>query len=192
MGRLRFVVSAAAAAVLLVMGMGAPASAHTSLIDVDPDDGATVASGDTVTLTFSEDLLAIGAEAGLTDSAGVVTALEVTFPTAASAQVLLPSMAAGDVSLAWRVVATDGHPIEGTLTFAAQAPVAPTQGASGGPSATPSATQAPTPAATVTPPTGAAGEGDDNRSGVPLALWIALFATVLASSTAILASKRRQ
>ncbi len=178
---------------LFVIGVATPASAHTQLIGVDPVEGSTVAADTAVTVTFSGALLEIGAEATVTDAAGVATKLEVTFPTASSAQVVLPSMAAGDVTLAWRVVAGDGHPVEGTIAYVADAPAQPS--ASSAPTATasavvpPSASDTPTAVApSAAPP---AVESESSRSN-SIPLVIAIFAAVLASSFAIIASKRRR
>lgn len=176
---------------LIAMGVAAPASAHTQLVGVDPAEGTTVTAGESVTLTFSEDLLTIGAEASVTDSAGVATALEVTFPTPAAAQVVLPDMAAGDVSLAWRIVATDGHPIEGSLGFAVEGSDTPTAGTTVSPrAATPSPSS--TPPATATADPSASGDKGDGEGGFPVVLVIALVASLLTSAAAILVSKRRR
>lgn len=180
-----------------------PASAHTSLVGVDPAEGATVAAGGSITLTFSEALLTIGAEATVTDSAGVVTTLDVTFPTPTSAQVVLPAVSGGKLTLAWRVVAGDGHPVEGTLAYVADAaanapakpPVSPSASATTGPTASAGAAPSPTASATPTSATQSAAPSA-NQSGSSgfnnPALWIAIFAAILASSVAIIAAKRRR
>lgn len=190
------------AGLLFTIGVAVPASAHTQLIGVDPAEGATVAADGTVTLTFSEDLLAIGAEATVTDSAGVATKLEVRFPTPSSAQVVLPSMAGGNLTLAWRVVAGDGHPVEGTLAYVADAPAQPSPPpASATPSATASAAVTPSTAVSASPgdpspgdpsPSAVApGEEGDSSGFTSVALWIAIFGAVFVSSVAIVAAKRR-
>lgn len=172
------------------------ASAHTDLIGVDPGEGSTVAEGSTVTLTFSEAVLTIGAEATVTDAAGTVTALTVTFPTEASWQVALPALAEGAVTLAWRVVADDGHPIEGSLAFVAAAPVAPTS--SSAPTPTPAPTQSSTPSPSATPlviapaPSADAQPSGSSGGGLPVALWVAIGAALLATSAAIIAAKRKR
>lgn len=183
----------------LAMAPAAPASAHTSLVGIDPAEGATVAAGGSITLTFSEALLTIGAEATVTDAAGAVTKLDVTFPTTTSAQVTLPSVSGGNLTLAWRVVAGDGHPVEGTLSYVADAPAgppaSPSASAAVGPTA--SAEVAPSLAASASPhPATASAAPSANQSGPSgfnnPALWIAIFAAILASSIAIIAAKRRR
>lgn len=96
----------------------APASAHAGLIDSDPADGARLDGAPRqVTLSFNEDIQrpayvvvrAAGEEvvSGEADVAGPrVTA---TVPADA---------AAGEWSVAFRVVSTDGHPVTGELGFA--------------------------------------------------------------------------
>lgn len=175
--------------------VGAPASAHTQLIGVDPAEGATVAMGDAVTLSFSEDLLSIGAGATVTDAAGEVTTLDVTFPTPASAQVIMPVVPGGALTLAWRVVAGDGHPVEGTIAYVADAP-APTSESptpataaetepSAAASASPDATAA---AASPTPP----GDQGASNNGAQIAVAAALFAALLASGFGVFVRRRRR
>jgi len=197
MKRLSAVLTAVVAGLLLTLAVAAPASAHTSLIDVTPGEESTVKAGDAVTLTFSEDLLTIGAEATATDSEGTVTALEVTFPMPSSVRVMLPDLAGGSVLIAWRVVANDGHPIEGALTFIAEAPttsqaadsadpVAASEQASSVPVAPPS-TATPTAEPGDTPSADATTE----NSGPPVALWIAIGAALLAFGAVMLARNKR-
>ncbi len=110
-------VLAAAAAVVLA---AVPASAHTSLIDVQPGEGGTVQEGTTVSLTFSDALLDLGTEISVTDSSGDPVSLDVQRPDPATVAATLPALAAGPVKVSWRVVAGDGHPIEGTLSYVAE------------------------------------------------------------------------
>jgi len=187
-----------AAGLLFAIGPAVPASAHTSLVGIDPAEGSTVAAGGAITLSFSETLLTIGAEVTVTDASGAATKLDVTFPTTASAHVVLPSMSAGNLTLAWRVVASDGHPVEGTLAYVADAPAKTT------PSPSASAAPSPTASAGVLPPTASAPPSSATPSATPsanqagssgfnnVALWIAIFAAILASSIAIIAAKRRR
>jgi methionine-rich copper-binding protein CopC len=186
------------AGVILAMGAAVPASAHTSLVGIDPAEGSTVAAGAAITLSFSETLLTIGAEVTVTDASGAATKLDVTFPTTTSARVVLPSMSAGNLGLAWRVVAGDGHPVEGTLAYVADAP------AKTSPPSSVSATPGPTKSAGAVPPAASAPPSSATPSAAPsanpsgssgfnnVALWIAIFAAILASSIAIIAAKRRR
>lgn len=175
---------------LFVIGVATPASAHTQLIGVDPGEGSAVSGDSAVTLTFSGDLLAIGAEATVTDSAGAATTLEVTFPTPSSARVMLPAMAGGDLALAWRVVAGDGHPVEGTLSYVGDAPAQTPVSSIPSPAASAAVTNEPTASATPSAATSAANDGSSGSTNI--ALVIAIFAAVLASSVAIIAANRRR
>lgn len=194
MKRLSVVLTAFTASLLLTLAVAAPASAHTSLIDVTPGEGSTVTEGDTVTLTFSEDLLTIGAEATVTDSTGTASSLEVSFPVPSSAQVVLPDLAGGAVLVAWRVVANDGHPVEGALTLVAEASATPpATSAATAPTPAPGAPAAATLGATPTPevdesPSAEAGTGSN---GVPVAIWVAVAAAFLAFGAFMLARNRR-
>lgn len=176
------------------MGVAAPASAHTQLVGVDPAEGTTVAADTAVTLTFSGDLLDIGAEATVTDAAGVVTTLAVSFPTASSARVTLPVMARGDLAFAWRVVAGDGHPVEGSLAYVADAPANTAPSSALSPATSPEVTAAPaeldSPDAVTTSEDPAA-TADDSSGSNNVALWVAIFGAVFVSSAAIIAAKRR-
>lgn len=142
-------------AVVATLLVAAPAHAHTSLIDVSPADGARVDIGQEVTLTFSDPLLTIGAEAIFTDAAGAATALEVDQSVPEAVTVELPADAAvGAGELGWRVVAEDGHPITGTLAYEVAA--AASEVAS--PSPSPAPDGAPSPSGTPEPVAGDASE----------------------------------
>ena len=184
---------------LFAIGVATPASAHTQLIGVDPADGATVGEGTPVTLTFSEDLLTIGAEFTVTDGLGTATKLDATFPTAASVHVVLPGLAPGTATLAWRVVAGDGHPVEGAVAYVSDAETVmpPSKPASAVPSPTASPVASASPAATASPdavsPSAQPSAAQGDSSGFnKVALWVAIFAAVLASSVAMIAAKRRR
>lgn len=187
------------AGLLVAIGIAIPASAHTQLIGVDPADGATVGEGTAVTLTFSEDLLTIGAEFIITDGLGAATKLDAKYPTAASVQVVLPGLAPGTATLAWRVVAGDGHPVEGSVAYVSDAEtvIPPSNPASAAANPTASPSVSASPGATASPdavspsaePSAAKGDSSGFNN---VALWVAIFAAVLASSVAIIAAKRRR
>ncbi|MCB2412735.1 copper resistance protein CopC, partial [Demequina sp. TTPB684] len=107
----------AVASAAVVMVAAVPAAAHTSLIDVQPAEGETVAEGTTVALTFSEALLELGTEMIVTDATGESFSLVVERPQPEVVAAELPALAAGPVTVSWRVVAGDGHPIEGSLAY---------------------------------------------------------------------------
>ncbi|GAA1089303.1 copper resistance CopC family protein [Nocardiopsis metallicus] len=107
-----------AAALLLAP---APAFAHDVLIGSDPEDGAALDTvPEEVVLTFNNSPLAGGSG----------SAIVVTGPDGAEKQEgdlefdgtdvsvdLAPLSEAGEYSIAYRVVSSDGHPIQDTLTF---------------------------------------------------------------------------
>ncbi|WP_106508050.1 copper resistance CopC family protein [Brachybacterium timonense] len=111
------VLAALAAAVLVLASLPA-AHAHDTLISSDPADGAQLdSSPDAITLTYSADILDVTPVVRITDANGD-SAQEIT-PSidgpVATAELTEP-LAAGEYTVQWRVVSSDGHPIEGTFT----------------------------------------------------------------------------
>ena len=110
---------------------GAPAWAHDELIGSDPAVGAQVdALPAEITLTFSGVLLdEPGAtDVVVTDAAGTdLTSGDPVIDGTRLTQQLSGS-AAGEVTVIWRVVSSDGHPVSDQFTFtvAGDAAVAPT------------------------------------------------------------------
>jgi hypothetical protein len=183
----------ATAAVLMVAA--SPASAHTSLIDVQPGEGETVSEGTTVSLTFSEALLELGTEMIATDASGESFPLVVERPDPAMVAAQLPALAQGSVTVSWRVVAGDGHPIEGTLGYVADAAAdADDGGEVPSPGATASSSE-PTPSPTATEPSASAvpeqGETSEG-SGLNWGLWIAIAAAIFAATAVATVAKRRR
>lgn len=100
-----------------LFGSAAPASAHDQLIDsVVEESGAGEATA--LRLTFSNNVLEVGTEMLVTDEAGndatggsaQVSGRDVTVPLNAP----LPD---GSYRAVWRVVSSDGHPIDGGFSF---------------------------------------------------------------------------
>lgn len=138
----RRILAAAAAAVALTAGSlllaAAPASAHDELLSTDPAaDSSVEALPEQLTLTFSGQLLgeAGASEVQATDAAG--TALTDGAPIVTDNVITQPltGTASGAVTVLWRTVSSDGHPISGEFTFTVTAAPSPT--ASESPSATP-------------------------------------------------------
>lgn len=104
---------------LLLVGSG-PASAHASLVESDPEDGATLEAAPlAVTFTFSENIgtpayVAVTAPNGSNVDVSDVRALdkEVTATVAEVGQ-------KGRYTVSYRVVSADGHPVEGTIHYSA-------------------------------------------------------------------------
>ncbi|GAA4362939.1 copper resistance CopC family protein [Nocardioides caricicola] len=146
MARIRRLIMLIAVITLGAALSAAPASAHTDLTGSDPDDGARLTSPPAaITLTFTEDmsprLATVTLQVGTTD-AGEMDVRQGETTNALVAEVPLDRILAGGSPQTWtvsyRVTSTDGHPVEGTLTFQAptpaQLPAAPTPTPSSEPS----------------------------------------------------------
>lgn len=150
----------------LLWGSAAPASAHDQLVSTEPADGATVASApSTVTATFNSDLIDLSQDMIVTTPDGTrLTGLDVTVSGPQVSAQLPDDLGPGDYTVAWRVVSSDGHPIEGRYGFTV---------AGGGPAPTRSApvvaTAAPTPVAGTVP----------SAPSVPAPVWAAAAAVVV-------------
>ncbi|MDN4472449.1 copper resistance CopC family protein [Demequina zhanjiangensis] len=95
---------------------GTAASAHTSLSSTDPEQGAEVSDLEQVTLTFTGAVLDLGTTLVLVQGEERVE-LEPTFPTETTVVADVPELASGAWSLMYRIVAEDGHPLEGQVDF---------------------------------------------------------------------------
>lgn len=120
--------------------LSSPASAHTDLASSNPPSGSTLrAVPDRVSLTFTEEVSTQFSQLTLTVR-GETLALT---PDAESAQTLSAAVnpnhfsarskgATASWTLAYRVVAVDGHPIEGRVRFSAPLePLSPSHGRTG-------------------------------------------------------------
>ena len=110
---------AVVAALALVALAGAPAVAHTELISSSPADGTTLSGPpQRVTLTFGEDLLPSGDQLVARDAQGTAVDLGPSRVDGAELSAAWPQSAdSGTYSVAYRAVASDGHPLEGRVTF---------------------------------------------------------------------------
>ncbi|MGW6172640.1 copper resistance CopC family protein [Arthrobacter sp. NPDC055138] len=112
----------------LALALARPAAAHDELISSTPENGAVLDTPPTeVSLKFSANVMDIGATTQVLDGEGTDWAAGA--PVLSGSQVSIPlrdGMPDGDYQLGWRVVSSDGHPIEGTLKFtvAAASPAA--------------------------------------------------------------------
>ncbi|MBD7950703.1 copper resistance CopC family protein [Oerskovia rustica] len=181
-----------AATLLLGIGGAAPAQAHDRIVSTDPADGAQLdAAPAALTMTFSTEPLAVEPQVVVTDAAGTVVAQGSPTIEGTSATFPWPAELTGDTyTIAWRVVSSDGHPIEGTFSFAVAAapepaaPVATDEPAVVTPSATEDTTEATTAAASDA-------TDDEARSIVPLLVGLAVLAAA-AVVVAVLIVRRRQ
>lgn len=151
--------------VFAVLVSASPARAHDELLGSDPGAGTTVDSLPAeLRLTFSG---AIAADAGasevqVTDAEG--TSLTDGEPTAQDNVLSQPlsGEASGAVTVLWKVVSSDGHPISGEFSFTVGGAPAPTETASPAPTETtaPSETVEPTQSAPPSVPADEAGSAD--------------------------------
>ncbi|MEV4400352.1 copper resistance CopC family protein [Nonomuraea sp. NPDC049607] len=133
-------------AALFVLGTATPALAHDSLKTSDPAKGAKVEALDEVRLEFTAKVrmpfvIVRGAgeavfQEGKPELDGAVVRQSVKGP--------LPD---GKYTIAYRVVSSDGHPLEGEIPFTVEGAPAPSPSASATDASTDSSTAAPSTAA---------------------------------------------
>jgi methionine-rich copper-binding protein CopC len=106
---------------ILFVSLAMPAQAHDALIDQSPKAGDTVQAGIVeISLDFNNELLNLGdssAEILIQNSAGEAQNPGCALVDKRNASVQLSLAAAGDYSVAWRVVSSDGHTISGEFDF---------------------------------------------------------------------------
>lgn len=187
-----------AALVVAAVMVPVPALAHDTLISADPENGSTLeTSPEQVALTFSADVLDVGPVVRIADADGeVVVELtpELDGPEVTAA--LEEPLPAGDYLLQWRVVSSDGHPIEGSEAFAvAQGPAAAetTQaGGAEGEAAEPAETPAEASPAAEDQQAQSDPAGDAENSGSLQLLFVVIGAAVLVVGVgAYLVTRRR-
>ncbi|MFC8801225.1 copper resistance protein CopC [Promicromonospora sp. NPDC057138] len=112
-------------ALLLVAG---PASAHDQLLSSDPKDGATLDEQPTsISLTFNEPPLDTGIEVALVGPDGVAArGYDIQVDDNVVTAQLDEGLPPGKYDVAWHVVSSDGHPIEGELTYVVKGEPEPT------------------------------------------------------------------
>jgi len=164
----------------------APAFAHDELVSTDPPADAVLdALPGQITFTYSADILAEEgtavvevADAGgtsLTEGPPVVSGMEVTQTLAGAAS--------GPVTVIWRVVSSDGHPIDGTFSFTVDSPTpTPTATSTATPTATPSASATTAPPTATPDATTAPSENASDASPLP---WILLVVALVIVAGAI-------
>ena len=94
-----------------------PASAHDTLISVDPEDGGQVETApEEAVLTFSGNLMDISPQAVVRQGDTTLESGEVSIH-GTDLIVPLPQLDAGDYEIVYSVVSSDGHRIDGLTTF---------------------------------------------------------------------------
>lgn len=105
--------------------------AHNTLLSSDPADGASLASAPTqITWEFDKAVPLETMTVTLIDATGARSELSgSTHGAAGDTQVItpLPALAPGEVSLRWRLVGPDGHPITGRVDITVNTATATTQ-----------------------------------------------------------------
>ncbi|CAN7378810.1 copper resistance protein CopC [Pseudarthrobacter oxydans] len=181
-----------------VLGLAGPASAHDAAESSTPSDGASLpAPPEQVSVAFNNKPLGIGAAFSVKDASGAEWAEgPVDIVDNVASQKLKAGGPAGEYTVAWRVVSSDSHPIEGTFAFTAAS-----AGQGAAPAASPTAagtvpapgTGAGTAPAMGTAQPGTTGEPEQVGSGEPFQWSIVIFALVavgLLATLAILARRR--
>ena len=171
------------------------ASAHDSLVDSAPKDGAELTTAPTeATLQYSAELNKLGTVALLKDADGQQFEADPSVSGDTLTVDFGDPLPEGDYTLTVRVVSSDGHPVDQTLDFSVDVP---DSSASPTPAATASAS-ASSPAALDTPqPTAESSEvpivdAADSGALPPAAIWAIAGVAVLAAAAVVVAKVRRQ
>ncbi len=191
--RLALLVIAMCAASGGVVGLAAgTAFAHNTLVSSDPTDGAELAVAPAqITWTFDKAVPLETMTVTLIDATGVRSELSgSTHGAAGDTEVVtpLPALQPGPVSVRWRLVGPDGHPITGLVSFTITAPAATTTTVfattadvttvpSSPTTAAPATTANTAPTPTVGTPTG---QSDGSYSTPTFVRWILRYTSYLA------------
>lgn len=188
------------AVLALLGGFASAAVAHDEATGTTPEDGATLETvPETITIEFSNAPIALGAVVTIKDAEGVDHAVgEVEVDGNAAVQAMDPNAPAGTYTVAWRVVSSDSHPIEGTFEFAVQREApdssqAPEEDATSEPATEESPTTKPAP----TPQESATADAPDSEesagAGTPAFFGVVLVVilVVLAGVAGVLLWRRR-
>jgi len=120
--RARHVAALLVAGVALVapIALAPAASAHDAFVGSTPKAGSTVTAAPTsVTVSFEEPPLAAGLAVAVTaPDKTLVTSGDPVLTGSDVVSALVPLTRSGTYTVAWRIVADDGHPVTGTFTFA--------------------------------------------------------------------------
>lgn len=108
----------------MLFGFSSPALAHSSLVSSIPGaDSVVMEFPEEITLTFNEELISIGIGLGNViklegpDGSDIPLDKPLIEKSKISTPVLQPGKDPGRYLISYRVVSSDGHPIEGAITF---------------------------------------------------------------------------
>jgi methionine-rich copper-binding protein CopC len=133
-----------------------PAAAHAQVVSTSPAKGATVTTAPTqVSVTFNEPVRADLLQFAVTDQYGQSVTAGTPAAVDTTARQALGSIQAGYLTVAWRAVSADGHPIAGTFSFRYAPP----------PGAAPSAADS-----SASPPPADPSAGEDEREATVTAV----------------------
>jgi hypothetical protein len=152
-----------------------PVLAHTDLVSVEPaTDQVMLTLPSEIKLTFGEAVLAEGTFASITTAAGSVeTTVRVE---AANVYVAIPADLVGpDVTISWKTVAADGHPLDGETVYK----LAENRG-----EATPEVT-------TMEEPVAISAAVEENSSNISWLQWLSLGASIGIAITFFLKMRKK-
>lgn len=107
-------------ALALTLAVIPSARAHDTLLSITPQDGAEIVQTELkeISLVFSANLLELGNVAQVIDSEGNIIFDGELAPSGQEVLIPIETMPqAGELTGTWRVVSSDGHPIEGQFSF---------------------------------------------------------------------------
>ncbi|MEV4244810.1 copper resistance CopC family protein [Streptosporangium canum] len=173
------VVLALIAALVLGTAFASPALAHDTLKSSDPAKGAKVESLKQVKLTFSASVRFPNVVVHTADNVAHQDG-KPAVDGAVVTQRLKDDLPPGDYVIAYRVVSSDGHPIEGEIPFTLVGPETPSAAPSESVSEPPTSPAAPAPAESAAPatavispaPAAQAGQEPESSGGVPGWMWL--------------------
>jgi methionine-rich copper-binding protein CopC len=115
---LRALTVALAAGAFLTLASAQPALAHDELLGSTPEPGEVLETApEAVELTFSDNAIEVGTVIEVVDHHGEVVETGDTVVLGPEVSATLPAGLSGEYQVRWRVVSSDGHPIEGTIDF---------------------------------------------------------------------------
>ncbi|MEV4188058.1 copper resistance CopC family protein [Streptosporangium canum] len=170
------VVLALIAALVLGTAFASPALAHDTLKSSDPAKGAKVESLKQVKLTFSASVRFPNVVVHTADNVAHQDG-KPAVDGAVVTQRLKDDLPPGDYVIAYRVVSSDGHPIEGEIPFTlvgTETPSAAPSESASEPSSSPAPAESAAPATAVISPAPAARAEQEPESsgGVPGWMWL--------------------